>query len=95
MLHTSFRIRARIGHVRQDFPQRQGSQDFGTAQSQLAVEQESIRFIPPHPSTGQRNQFQFRGTIQALSAALIGQRGKSVGQSQGQIRIAQRKRGGP
>ena len=38
-------------------PQKQGSQDFGTAQSQLAVEQESIRFIPPHPSTGQRNQF--------------------------------------
>ena len=29
-------------------PQRQGSQDFGTAQSQLVVEQESIRFIPPH-----------------------------------------------
>ena len=31
------------GHVRRDCPQRQGSQDFGTAQSQLAVEQESIR----------------------------------------------------
>ena len=30
-------------HVRQDCPQIQGSQDFGTAQSQLAVEQESIR----------------------------------------------------
>ena len=26
------------GHVRRDCPQRQGSQDFGTAQSQLAVE---------------------------------------------------------
>ena len=38
-------------------PQRQGSQGFGTTQSQLAVEHESIRFIPPHPSTGQRNQF--------------------------------------
>ena len=49
-------------------PQRQGSQDFGTAQSQLAVGQESIRFIPPHPSTGQRNRFQFRGAIQALPA---------------------------
>ena len=36
-------------------PQRQGSQDFGTTQSQLAVKKESIRFIPPHPSTGQRN----------------------------------------
>ena len=38
-------------------PQRQGSQDFGTTQSQLAVEHESLRFIPPHPSTGQRDQF--------------------------------------
>ena len=27
-----------LGHVRWDCPQRQGSQDFGTAQSQLAVE---------------------------------------------------------
>ena len=53
-------------------PQRQGFQDFGTAQSQLAVEQESIKFIPPHPSTGQRNQFQFRGAIQALTTAQIG-----------------------
>ena len=57
------------GHVRRDCPQRQGSQDFGTAQSQLAVEQEGIQFIPPHPSMGQRNQFQSRGAIQAPSAA--------------------------
>ena len=56
-------------------PQRQGSQGFRTVQSQLAVEQESIQFIPPHPSTGQRNQFQFRGAIQALPAAQISQRG--------------------
>ena len=55
LLHTSFRNRARIGHVRQDCPHRQGSQDFGTTQSQLAVEWESIRFIPPHPSMCQRN----------------------------------------
>ena len=95
LLHMSFRTRARIGHVRRDFPQRKGSQDFGTAQSQLAVEQESIRFIPPHPSTGQRNQFQFWGAIQALPTAQIGKRGQSVGRSQGQIRVAQRKRGGP
>ena len=76
-------------------PQRQGSQDLRIAQSQLAVEQESIRFIPPHPSTGQRNQFQFRGAIQALPTAQIGQRGQSVGRSQGQIRVTQRKRSGP
>ena len=41
------------------------------------------------------NQFQFRGATQALPVAQIGQRGQSVGQSQGQIRVAQRKRGGP
>ena len=51
------------GHVRRDYPQRHGSQGIGTAQSQLAVEQERVQFIPPHPSTGQRNQFQFRGAI--------------------------------
>ena len=76
-------------------PQRQGSQDFGTLQSQLAVGQESILFIPLHPSTGQRNQFLFRGAIQALPVAQIGQRGQSEGRSQGQIRVTQRKRGGP
>ena len=76
-------------------PQRQGSQDLGTMQSQLAVGQGSIQFIPPHPSTGQRNQFRFRGARQALPAARMGQRGQSVGQNQGQIRVAQRKRGGP
>ena len=68
--------------MRRDCPQRQGSQDFGTAQSQLAVEQESIHFIPPHPSAGQRNQFQFRGAIQAPSVAQVGQRGQSVGRVQ-------------
>ena len=69
-------------HVRRDCPQRQGSQDFGTAQSQLAVEHESIQFIPPHPSTGQRNQFQFRGAIQAPSVAQVGQRSQRVGRGQ-------------
>ena len=44
---------------------------------------------------GQRNQFQFRGTIRALPVTQIGQRGQSVGRGQGQIRVAQRKRGGP
>ena len=67
------------GHVRRDCPQRQGSQGIGTAQSQLVVEQESIQFIPPHPSTSQRNQFQFRGAIRAPSATQVGQ---SVGRGQ-------------
>ena len=69
-------------HVRRDCPQRQGSQDFGTARSQLAIEQERVQFIPPHPSTGQRNQFQFRGAIRAPSIAQVGQRGQSVGRGQ-------------
>ena len=54
-----------------------------------------MKFIPPDPSTGQRNQFQFRGAIQALPATQIGQRGQNVGRSQGQIRVAHRKRGRP
>ena len=71
------------------FPQRKGSQDFGTMQSQLAVEHDSIQFVPPHPCTGQRNQFQFRGAIQALPTTQIGQRGQSVDRSQGQIKVTQ------
>ena len=67
------------GHLRWDCPQRQGSHDFGTAQSQLAVGQERIQFILPHPSMGQRNQFQSQGAIQAPSETQMGQRGQSVG----------------
>ena len=70
------------GHVRRDCPQRQGSQGIGTTQSQLAIEQESVQFVPPHLSTGQRNQFQFRGGIQTLSTVKVGQRGQSVGRGQ-------------
>ena len=70
------------GHVRRDCPQRQGSQDFGTAESQLVVEHESIQFIPSHRRIGQRNQFQSRGAIQAPSSAQIGQRGQSAGRGQ-------------
>ena len=35
------------GHMRRDFLQRQGSQGFGTVQSQSAVGQERIQYIPP------------------------------------------------
>ena len=38
-----------------------------------------MQFIPPHPSMGQRNQFQSRGAIQAPPEAHMGQRGQSVG----------------
>ena len=41
-----------------------------------------MQFIPLHPSTGQRNQFQFQGAIQAPLAAQVGQRGQSVGRGQ-------------
>ena len=67
--------------MRRDCPQRQGSQDFGTTQSQLSVGQERIQFIPPHPSMGQRNRFQSQGSIQAPSATQMGQ---SVGRGQAQ-----------
>ena len=70
------------GHMRRDCPQRQGSQGFGTAQSQSAVGQERTQFIPLHPSMGQRNQFQFWGAIQAPSVAQMGQRSHSVGWGQ-------------
>ena len=62
--------------MRRDCPQRQGSQDFRTAHFQLAVEQESIQFIPPHPSIGQRNQFQSLGAIQAPLAVQMGLRAR-------------------
>ena len=39
------------GHIRRDCPQRQGSQGFGTAQSQSTVGQERIQYIPPQPGT--------------------------------------------
>ena len=42
--------------MRRDCPQRQGSQGFGTAQSQSAVGQERTQFVPPPPSMGQRDQ---------------------------------------
>ena len=68
--------------MKRDCPKRQGSQGFGTVQSQLAVGQEQIQFIPPHPSMGQRSQFQSQGAIQAPSAAQMGQRGQSMGRGQ-------------
>ena len=52
-------------HMRRDCPQRQGSQGFGTAQSQSAVGQERIQYIPPHPSIGQRSQYRFQGAARA------------------------------
>ena len=42
------------GHMRRDCPQRQGSQGFGTAQSQSVAGQERIQYVPPQHGTGQR-----------------------------------------
>ena len=47
------------GHMRRDFPRRQGSQGFGTAQSQSVAGQERIQYVPPQHGTGQRGQSQF------------------------------------
>ena len=44
------------GHIRRDCPQRQGSQGFETAQSQLAIGLERTQFVPPPPSMGQKDQ---------------------------------------
>ena len=36
-------------HMRRDCPQRQGSQSYGTAQSQSSVGQVRTQFVPSHP----------------------------------------------
>ena len=69
--------------MRRDCPQRQGSQGFGIAQSQSAVGQERIQYIPPHPSTGQRIQYQFQGAVRAPPVTQVGQRGQTMGQGRG------------
>ena len=53
------------GHIRHDCPQRQGSQGFGTAQSQSVAGQERIQYVPPQHGTGQRGQSQFQGATWA------------------------------
>ena len=70
-------------HMRRDCPQRQGSQGFGTTQSQSAVGQERIQFIPPQPSTGQKSQYQFQGSPQAPPVTQAIQRGQIMGRDRG------------
>ena len=71
------------GHMRRDCPQRQGSQGFGTTQSQSVAGQERIQYIPPPPGTGQRNQFQFQGATRAPPVSQAGPRGQSMGRGRG------------
>ena len=71
------------GHMRRDFPQRQGSQGFGTAQSQSVAGQERIQYIPPQRGTGQRGQSQFQGATRAPHISQAGPRGQSMGRGRG------------
>ena len=66
-------------HYRRNCPERQGSQSYRTSQSQSSVGQARTQFIPPHPSTDQRNQHQSVGAAQAPSATQTGQRGQIMG----------------
>ena len=70
-------------HMRRDCPQRQGSQGFGTTQSQSVVGQERIQYIPPQHGTGQRSQSQFKGATRAPSISHAGPRGQSMGRGRG------------
>ena len=74
------------GHMRRDYPQRQGSQGFRTAQSQSVVGQERTQYVPPHPSMGQRDQYQFQGAAPIPSTSQTGHMGQSqsIGRGRGQ-----------
>ena len=43
-------------HMRWDFPQRQGSRNYGTSQFQSSVGHALMQFVPPYPSMVQGNQ---------------------------------------
>ena len=71
------------GHMRRDCPQRQGSQGFGTSQSQSVAGQERIQYVPPQYGTGQRGQSQFQGATRAPHISQVGPRGQSMGRGRG------------
>ena len=71
------------GHMRRDYPRRQGSQGFGTSQSQSVAGQERIQYIPPQHGTGQRGQSQFQGATRAPHISQVGPRGQSMGRGRG------------
>ena len=72
--------------MRRDFPQRQGSQGFGIAQSQSAVGQEMTQFVPLPSSMGQGNQYQFQGAAPAPNTWQTGHigQGQSIGRGRAQ-----------
>ena len=71
------------GHMRRDCPQRQGSQGFGTAQSQSVAKHERIQYVPLQHGTGQRRQSQFQGATLAPHISQAGLRGQSMGRGRG------------
>ena len=71
------------GHMRRDCPQRQGSQGFGTTQSQSVAGQKRIQYVPPQRGTGQRGQSQFQGATRAPHISQAGPRGQSMGRGRG------------
>ena len=72
------------GHMRRDCPQRQGSQGFGTSQSQSVAGQERIQYVPPQHGAGHRGQSQFQGATRAPHISQAGPRGQSMGRGRGQ-----------
>ena len=71
------------GHMRKDCLQRQGSQGFGTAQSQSVSRQERIQYVPPQHGTSQGSQSKFRGATRAPHISQAGPRGQSMGRGRG------------
>ena len=72
-----------LGHMRRDCPQRQGSQGFGTAQSQSVAGQERIQYVPPQHGTGHRSQSPFQGATRAPHISQAGPRGQIMGRGRG------------
>ena len=71
------------GHMRRDCPQRQGSQGFGTSQSQSVAGQERIQYVPPQHGASHRGQSQFQGATRAPHISQAGPRGQSMGRGKG------------
>ena len=70
-------------HMRRDCTQRQGSQGFGTTQSQSVAGQKRIQYVPPQHGTGQGSQSQFQGARWATHISQAGPRGQSTGRGRG------------
>ena len=64
-------------------PPETGSQGFWTAQSQLAIEQEGVQFIPPHPSGGSEEPVSVAGCYTSTSGSTDGPEGPECGSRSG------------